>query len=145
MSTEKRETIERNVAPRWQALQEAIAEERRHMRKGMVGSLLGAGDKKQGVPVPRKSREQSRPPGGDSGDDEGLVPNAKSENAMAKEKKPLDWEGQKMRLDSTSRRLNRSSTMPTTISEHAGAGVGAAKLKPLDLPNVPERPGAIEE
>jgi len=133
---EKRDVIEQNIGLRWQALQRAIAEEKKKHKPGIMGSLLGLGDKKEGQRVPRKSKEHttdSRPQSRSR-----TKPAAKTEKQITKEQKSMDREGAKMRLDGTHRGLNRSSTTPITMVEHSHAN----DMKPLERP---QRPRSIKE
>jgi hypothetical protein len=54
------EAVEENVTIRWKALQKAIAEEKKHHKNGIIGSLTGRGDKKEGQRVGRKSTEVAK-------------------------------------------------------------------------------------
>jgi UDP:flavonoid glycosyltransferase YjiC (YdhE family) len=132
---EKRDVVEQNVSLRWQALQQAIANEKKHHKPGLVGSLLGHGDKKEGQRMPRKSKENAtdRPT-------QSAIPHAKTEREVTKEKQSMDREGAKMRLDGGHRGLNRSSTAPITTIEHRGTN----DMKPLERPSV-ERSKKIKE
>lgn len=134
--TESRESVERGVNVRWQALQDAIAEEKKHHRPGVMGSLLGLGDKKEGQRMPRKSREQPRK------STEHMHPTATSDKQVAKEKKSMDREGQKIRLDGTARGLNRSSTMPTTMLEYRHKD---GDVQGLERPDIPNKINEIDE
>ncbi|KAF2825021.1 UDP-Glycosyltransferase/glycogen phosphorylase [Ophiobolus disseminans] len=135
---EKRDKIEQNIGLRWEALQTAIAEEKKKHKSGLMGSLLGLGEKKDGQRMPRKSKEHtdSRPQSRSK-----TIPVAKTEKQITKEKKSMDREGAKMRLDGSNRGLNRSSTAPITILEHSHTNA----MKPLERPNVPDRPRSIKE
>jgi hypothetical protein len=131
---EKRDVIEQKVSARWQALQRAMEEEKKHHKPGVVGSLLGRGDKKEGQRMPRKSRDDTDrshvQPNGTT------IPHAKTEKQVTKEKQSMDREGQKMRLDGGNRGLNRSSTAPITTLEHRGTN----DIKPLGRPSVEQKP-----
>ncbi|EMD60710.1 glycosyltransferase family 1 protein [Bipolaris sorokiniana ND90Pr] len=59
-SAEKKESIEEKVSVRWNALQKIIAEDKKRHKNGLVGSLTGRGDEKDGQRVGRKSTEVSR-------------------------------------------------------------------------------------
>jgi hypothetical protein len=135
---EKRDVLERNVGIRWQALEQAIAEEKKHHKSGIVGSLLGLGDQKEGQRVPRKSKEYA-----DRSAQSGskTMPMAKTEKQITQEKKSMDREGVKTRLDGSHRGLNRSSTAPITTQEHSGTN----DMKPLDRPPVLDRPRSIKK
>ncbi|KAH7082174.1 hypothetical protein FB567DRAFT_99881 [Paraphoma chrysanthemicola] len=134
---EKRNELEQMVSLRWQALQNAIAEEKKQHKPGVIGSLLGMGDKKEGQRVPRKSKDhpESRPQSKSK-----TIPVAKTEKQITKEKETMDREGAKMRLDGNHRGLNRSSTAPITTLEHSGMN----DMKPLERPVITV-PGLIEE
>jgi hypothetical protein len=58
--TEKKEVIEEEVSLRWKALQAVIAEDKKRHKNGIVGSLTGRGDEKDGQRVGRKSTEVSK-------------------------------------------------------------------------------------
>jgi hypothetical protein len=116
--------VERNIATRWQALERAMSESKSHHKSGLMGSLLGMGDKKEGQRVPRKSKDEDRDRPRD------MVPHAKTEKQVTREKQSMDREGAKMRLDGANRGLNRSSTAPITTLEHRGTGA----MKPLERP-----------
>jgi hypothetical protein len=135
---EKRDVVERNVSIRWQALEQAMAEEKKHHKGGIVGSLLGLGDQKEGQRMPRKSKEYADRSAQSKSK---TMPMAKSEKQIAQEKKSMDREGAKTRLDGSHRGLNRSSTAPITTQEHSSTN----DMKPLDRPPVSNRPGPIEE
>ncbi|KAH4020808.1 hypothetical protein HBI38_172410 [Parastagonospora nodorum] len=133
---EKRDIIEQKVSTRWQALQQGMNDEKKHHKPGLVGSLLGLGDKKEGQRVPRKSKEYAtdRPV-------QGSIPHAKTEKQVTKEKQSMDREGAKMRLDGGHRGLNRSSTAPITMLEHKGTN----DMKPLERPMGSAKPTDIKE
>jgi hypothetical protein len=57
---ERKDIVEENVILRWKALQKAIAEEKKHHKNGIIGSLTGRGDKKEGQRVGRKSTEVAK-------------------------------------------------------------------------------------
>lgn len=57
---EKRAQVEQNVSSRWQTLQQAIAEEKKHHKSGLRASIMSHGGKKQGERMPRKSTEVAR-------------------------------------------------------------------------------------
>lgn len=136
---EKRDVIEQNVSIRWQALQRAMAEEKKNHKSGLVGSLLGRGEKKEGHGVPRKSRDDAdRSQVQASGT---TMPHAKTEKQVTKEKQSMYREGQKMRLDGGNRGLNRSSTAPITTLEHRGKN----DIKPLEHPPTEQKPHDIKE
>ncbi|KAF1919008.1 hypothetical protein BDU57DRAFT_126423 [Ampelomyces quisqualis] len=136
---EKRDAVEQNVSLRWQALQKAMANTKKQNRPGVLGSLLGRGDKKEGQRVPRKSKEQAQD--FDSDDRAKIIPAAKTGKQITKEMQSMDREGEKMRLDGTHRGFNRSSTTPITMLEHRTSN----DLKPLDRPPVSDRPRSIKE
>ncbi|KAL5113265.1 hypothetical protein ACEQ8H_008871 [Pleosporales sp. CAS-2024a] len=117
---EKREDVEQNVSTRWQALQRAIAEEKKGRRSGIVDSLLGRGEKKEGQDHPRKSKEYAP-----DRQTNAAIPHAKT----ATEKANMDREGMKTRLDGNHRGLGRSSTAPITTLERSGK----QDIKPLDI------------
>jgi UDP:flavonoid glycosyltransferase YjiC (YdhE family) len=137
-TVEKRDDVEHNVGMRWQALQQAIAEEKKHHKPGVVGSLTGLGDKKEGQRMPRKSKEYKN-----SHDQPRAktIPAAKTEKEIKKERQSMDREGAKMRLDGGHRGLNRSSTAPITTLEH----IGKDDMKPLNHPTPSTRPHSIKE
>lgn len=140
MKFEKRDIVEQKVSLRWQALQNAMSEEKKLHKSGFMGTLLGRGDNKEGQSMPRKSKEvdgahatqQSRAQ---------TISAAKTEKQITKEKDNMHREGEKMRLDGQHRGLNRSSTAPITTLEHASTG----GTEPLDRSLYPERPQAIKE
>ncbi|KAF1829068.1 UDP-Glycosyltransferase/glycogen phosphorylase [Decorospora gaudefroyi] len=57
---EKREEVEEKVTMRWKALQTAISEEKKNHKDGIIGSLTGRGDNKEGQTVGRKSTEVAK-------------------------------------------------------------------------------------
>lgn len=134
---ERRNVLEQMVSLRWQALQKAITEEKKQHKPGVLGSLLGMGDKKEGQRMPRKSKDhtESRPQSKSR-----TTPAATTEKQITKEKETMDREGAKMRLDGSHRGLNRSSTAPITTIEHGSMN----DMKPLEHPTVIV-PGLIEE
>jgi UDP:flavonoid glycosyltransferase YjiC (YdhE family) len=137
-SVEKRTDVERDVNSRWLALQQAIAREKKMHRSGVVGSLMGMGDKKEGQRMPRKSKEyknSTEQPRAQT------IPAAKTDREIFKEKQNLDREGAKMKVDGENRGLNRSSTTPITTLEHAGTN----GMAPLVRPVAPTRPRSIKE
>jgi UDP:flavonoid glycosyltransferase YjiC (YdhE family) len=134
----KRADVERNVDGRWQALQKVIAEEKKMHKSGIVGSLTGMGDKKEGQRVPRKSKEYKN---SHDAPRAATIPAAKTEREVVKEKQNLEREGAKMNLEGGNRGLNRSSTAPITVLEHAGA----EDMVPLERPAQPTRPRSIKE
>jgi hypothetical protein len=137
---ENRDVIEQKVSARWQALQRAMEEEKKQHKSGVVGSLLGRGEKKEGQRMPRKSRDDAdRSQIHANGT---TLPHAKTEKQVTKEKQSMDREGQKMRLDGGNRGLNRSSTAPITTLEHRGAN----DIQPLERPSAEQKstPSNIE-
>ncbi|KAF2030592.1 UDP-Glycosyltransferase/glycogen phosphorylase [Setomelanomma holmii] len=137
VQSEKRDELETMVSLRWQALQKAITEEKKQHKPGVIGSLLGVGDKKEGQRVPRKSKDhaESRPQSRSR-----TTPAAKTEKQITEEKDTMAHEGVKMRLDGSHRGLNRSSTAPITTIEHSSMN----DMKPLEHPATAV-PGLIEE
>jgi hypothetical protein len=138
-SLERKRSVEQSVDLRWQALQQAIAEEKKHHKPGIVGSLLGLGDKKEGQRMPRKSKEYNDRHGQPTKSK--TMPAAKTDKQITREKQSMDREGAKMRLDGDHRGLNRSSTAPITTLEHRDT----KDVKPLDRPSVGDRPRSIKE
>ncbi|RMZ66476.1 glycosyltransferase family 28 domain-containing [Pyrenophora seminiperda CCB06] len=58
--TQGKREVEENVAVRWKALQQAIVEEKKRHKNGIIGSLTGRGDMKEGQRVGRKSTETTK-------------------------------------------------------------------------------------
>jgi UDP:flavonoid glycosyltransferase YjiC (YdhE family) len=135
---EKRDVVERNVGVRWQALERAMAEDKKHHKSGLVATMLGRGDQKEGQRVPRKSKEYAERR---SQSKSRTMPMAKTEKQITKEKLSMDREGVKTRLDGSHRGLNRSSTAPITTQEHSGTN----DMKPLDRPVLTEQPRSIKK
>ncbi|KAL1595461.1 hypothetical protein SLS59_008394 [Nothophoma quercina] len=109
---ENRDDVEDNVAIRWAALKQAIAEEKEHNKQGIIASLTGTGEKKAGTMVPRKST---------SIDKSRARSKSKSATTPAQAEKEIkgrnsrDYDQIKKSFDSQHRRsatLNRSSTEP---------------------------------
>jgi UDP:flavonoid glycosyltransferase YjiC (YdhE family) len=134
---EKRDVIERNVGVRWQALEKAMAEDRKHHKSGLVATMLGRGDQKEGQRVPRKSKEHAERR---SQSKSRTMPMAKTEKQITREKLSMDREGAKTRLDGSHRGLNRSSTAPITTQEHSGT----SDIEPLDFSPVSARFGSVK-
>lgn len=111
---ENRDEVEENVSLRWEALKQAIEEEKKHNKQGILASLMGTGEKKAGTMVPRKdtsvkkkaSRSQSK---------SATTPIAQAENDRSKHRNSKDYEQLKKSFETQNRRsatLNRSSTEP---------------------------------
>lgn len=56
-SAMRRDQVEQMVSMRWQALQDTMAEEKKHHKSGLAATLMGHGEKKEGARVGRKSTE----------------------------------------------------------------------------------------
>ncbi|KAH8708527.1 hypothetical protein GQ44DRAFT_752724 [Phaeosphaeriaceae sp. PMI808] len=139
LEAEKRDALEQNVSLRWQALQEAIAQEKKQHKPGLINSLLGRSDKKEGQRVPRKTKEHAV---NQATSRTKTMPAAtKTDKQITKEKNSLDREHAKTRLDGGHRGLNRSSTAPITLLEHKDKG----GVKPLDREGIVDRPKSIKE
>lgn len=121
-SAEKRETIEENVNIRWKALQKTITEEKKRHKGGIIGSLTGRGDEKDGQRVGRKSTETSRKDMRRSlskGKANTHAPNDKPgrKHTAAAENAANQGEA-KERVDHNARAsAHRMSTAPTTVRE----------------------------
>ena len=110
---ENRDEVEDNVAIRWAALKQAIAEEKKHNKQGIIASLTGTGEKKAGTMVPRKSTSVKKPANRPQSKS-ATTPVAKTEKD-AKDRNSKDYDQIKKSFDSQHRRsatLNRSSTEP---------------------------------
>jgi UDP:flavonoid glycosyltransferase YjiC (YdhE family) len=116
------------VSVRWQALQTAIAQEKKQHHSGIVGSLLGLGDKKEGQQVPRKSRDHSSGIATSRPQLQAGAAPAAMDKQIRLEKADMARDGANMRLDGTHRGINRSSSAPITNLEHSDT----RNVKPLD-------------
>lgn len=109
---ENRDDVEDTVALRWTALKEAIAEEKKHNKQGIIASLTGTGERKAGIMVPRKRSVTT--PANRQPSKSATTPVAQTEKS-AKNKRNTDYDAVKKSFDSQHRRsatLNRSSTEP---------------------------------
>ncbi|UPX12790.1 uncharacterized protein EKO05_0003327 [Ascochyta rabiei] len=112
---ENRDDVEDIVAHRWAALKQAIAEEKKHNKQGIIASLTGTSEKKAGTMVPRKGtsvKKPANPPLSKSV----TTPIAQTEKD-ANTKRKTDYDAVKKSFESQHRRsvtLNRSSTEPLT-------------------------------
>ncbi|KAJ4349123.1 hypothetical protein N0V95_004865 [Ascochyta clinopodiicola] len=138
---ENRDEVEDIVAHRWAALNQAIAEEKKHNKQGIIASLTGTSEKKAGTMVPRKStsvKKPADPPLSKSA----TTPVAQTEKE-AKNKRRTDYDAVKKSFDSQHRRsatLNRSSTEP--LSRRSWDESNTAKPA---QPETKERPQSIHE
>lgn len=110
---EDRDEVEDNVATRWAALKQAIAEEKKNNKQGIIASITGTGEKKAGTMVSRKNTSIKRP-AKQPQTKSATTPVAQTEKD-AKSRKSKDRNQTKKSFDSQHRRsatLNRSSTEP---------------------------------
>ena len=119
------ELVEENVVIRWKALQKAIAEEKKHHKNGIIGSLTGRGDKKDGQRVGRKSTEvakrEARRSQSRAQTNTVEAPNDKPGRVDPKESsKVLDPGNARRSVDGNARggAMNRMSSAPITCLEH---------------------------
>lgn len=124
-STMKRDQVEQNVSARWQALQDTMAEEKKHHKSGLAATLMGRGEKKEGARVGRKSTDvpkegrssQSRArttPIADA--DEQVKP---TDSMANKDQEALNHNGARKSVDKHGRSaaMLRSTTTPITTLE----------------------------
>lgn len=112
---ENRDEVEDNVTIRWAALGQAIADEKKHNKKGIIASITGTSEKKTGTMIPRKrsvkrsaSRSQSKSA---TAPEKHIEKESKGRNSR-------DYDQIKKSFDSQHRRsaaLNRSSTEPLSV------------------------------
>ncbi|KAF2125711.1 glycosyltransferase family 1 protein [Dothidotthia symphoricarpi CBS 119687] len=115
---EVQEDVERNINERWKALQEAIAQDKTNNRTGVMGSLLGRGEKKEGQHVPRKSKSFQQHDGG-TVHEAMTMPVAPAEEQFAKNKNSVDSARARKSIDrfEGAKGLTRSSTAPIRTME----------------------------
>ncbi|KAJ5058052.1 hypothetical protein J3E74DRAFT_436341 [Bipolaris maydis] len=121
-SAETKESIEEKVSVRWNALQKIITEDKKRHKNGLVGSLTGRGDEKDGQRVGRKSTEVSKKDTCRSmskGRANAHAPNDKPGRVYPDELAKTDDDGAaKKSMESQARvGMNRMSTAPTTTVE----------------------------
>ena len=142
---EGRREVEENVVLRWKALQQAIAEEKKRHKNGIIGSLTGRGDAKEGQRVGRKSTETTKRDAKRSyekGKASTWAPNEKpgrQVNADATTK-VLDPGQARRSVDGHARgaTMNRMSTAPVTLLERGENG----NRNQLELPTRPSVDGS---
>jgi len=139
-STMKRDQIEQNVSARWQALQMTITEEKKNHKSGLVATLMGHGEKKEGTRVGRKSTGAPK---------EGRRSHSKARTTLVdetdKKVKPTDSMANKnqdaikhsstrQNMDNFATRsaMHRSTTTPITTLEIDEHGDGNA-LEPMPM------------
>jgi UDP:flavonoid glycosyltransferase YjiC (YdhE family) len=136
---ESKEDVEHTVNQRWQALSEAIANEKRHSKKGIIASLTGTGEKKEGQRIPRKKEAAAREKSNARIAKSATTPIAKTEDKASKPKKSLDGrpsgEGHRR-----SAQFNRSSTAPVSKGTW-----GAPARKEDDVGTTKQKPRSIAE
>lgn len=133
---ENRDEVEDNVTMRWAALRQAIAEEKKHNKQGIIASLTGTGEKKAGTMVPRKTSNVKKPETG-SQSKSATIPVARTEKDT-KGRNSRDYDQIKKSFENQHRRaaaLNRSSTEPlSTRSWDDSRAVKPAKPESGDKP-----------
>jgi hypothetical protein len=123
-TSEKKESVEENVTIRWKALQKTIAEEKKQHKNGIIGSLTGRGDHKEGQRVGRKSTEVAKKDGRRSyskGRPNTHTPNDKPGRVCPEDQAKVADPGNAWRsVDGNARGggMHRMSTAPTTSLEH---------------------------
>ncbi|KAL1797559.1 hypothetical protein ACET3X_004165 [Alternaria dauci] len=123
-TSEKKESVEENVTIRWKALQKTIAEEKKQHKNGIIGSLTGRGDHKEGQGVGRKSTEVARKDGRRSyskGRPNSHTLNGKPDRVRSEDQaKVMDPGKARRSVDGNARGggMHRMSTAPTTSLEH---------------------------
>jgi hypothetical protein len=137
---ENRDEVEDCVALRWAALKQAIAEEKKHNKQGIIASLTGTGEKKAGTMVPRKStsvKKNAQIPSKSA-----TTPVAQTEK-NTKSKRSKDYDEVKKSFDTQHRRsatLNRSSTEP--LASRTWDATSSAKPEQAEKK---EKPRSIHE
>ncbi|KAJ8117470.1 hypothetical protein OPT61_g1334 [Boeremia exigua] len=138
---ENRDEVEDNVSIRWAALRQAIAEEKKTNKQGIIASLTGTGEKKAGTMVPRKSISVRKP----TNRSQPKAATAPAEKD-AKGRNSKDYNQIKKDSDMQHRRsmtLNRSSTEPLAMrswddSKAADPAKPEQKDKPRSIHEEPE-------
>ncbi|CAE7013449.1 hypothetical protein PTNB85_00422 [Pyrenophora teres f. teres] len=137
----KRE-VEENVTIRWNALQQTITQEKTQHKNGIIGSLTGRGDVKEGQRVGRKSTETTkRDPkcSYEKGKASTWAPNEKPGRQVDTDAptKVLDPGNARRSVDGHARgaTMNRMSTAPITSVERGEQGY-------RDKLQIPTRPSA---
>ncbi|KAF1936491.1 UDP-glucose,sterol transferase [Clathrospora elynae] len=131
---EKRDQVEQNVSIRWKALQQAIVEEKKRHNNGILGSLTGRGDKKEGQRVGRKSTEVAKNEARRSQSKARTTPiaptDAPARMTMKEQSKAMDPGNARRSVDGNARGggMNRMSTAPITTLER-GEHVDRAALQ----------------
>ncbi|KAF1360929.1 UDP-Glycosyltransferase/glycogen phosphorylase [Lizonia empirigonia] len=140
-SKENRGEVEDIVAFRWAALKQAIAEEKKHNKQGIIAALTGTSEKKAGTMVPRKGTSVKKP-ASQLQSKSATTPIAQTEKE-AQNKRSTQYDAVKKSLDSQHRRsatLNRSSTEP--LARRSWDDTNATKLA---KPDQKEKPRSIHE
>lgn len=140
-SKENRDEVEDIVAFRWAALKQAIAEEKKHNKQGIIAALTGTSEKKAGTMVPRKGTSVKKP-ANQLQSKAATTPIAQTEKE-AQNKRSTQYDAAKKSLDSQHRRsatLNRSSTEP--LASRSWDDTHATKLA---KPDQKEKPRSIHE
>jgi hypothetical protein len=138
---ENRDEVEDKVAIRWAALKQAIAEEKKHNKQGIIASLTGTSEKKAGTMVPRKSTSIDKKRATRPQSKSATTPVAQTEKDV-KSKDSKDYDQIKKSFDTQHRRsatLSRSSTEPLARRSWDESN---AKLAKADKK---ERPSSIHE
>jgi hypothetical protein len=123
-TSEKKASVEENVTIRWKALQKTIADEKKQHKSGIIGSLTGRGDHKEGQGIGRKSTEVAKRDGRRSyskGRPNTHTPNDKPGRVEPEEQSKVMDPGKARRsVDGNARggKMHRMSTAPTTTLEH---------------------------
>lgn len=137
-SIENRAQVEQKVSKQWQALQQIIADEKKLHKSGIMASLLGQGESKQGQRVPRKSVEENKE-GRLSQSKAKTTPIAQADNpkgnASKNRKKSIDRDSVRKSNDGHTRggAITRSTTAPITSMKRTEKG----DLKDIDAPSAP--------
>ncbi|KAJ4324623.1 hypothetical protein N0V94_001193 [Neodidymelliopsis sp. IMI 364377] len=137
---ENRDEIEDSVALRWAALKQAISEEKKHNKQGIIASLTGTGEKKAGTMVPRKSTSVKK--NAQIPSQSATTPVAQTEKNN-RSKRSKDYDEAKKSFDTQHRRsvtLNRSSTEP--LASRTWDATSSAKPEQAEKK---EKPTSIHE
>ena len=124
----RRDQVEHQVNLRWQALQQTITEEKKHYKSGLVATLMGQGESKEGQRVGRKSTEAAAR----------VPPTAQADKPRlsgSKEQKVKGAGNDKKFVNGQGRgpAMNRSITAPITTSEQIEHGDRSALEVPPSL------------
>jgi len=143
--TEGKREVEENIVLRWKALQQAIVEEKKRHKNGIIGSLTGRGDVKEGQRVGRKSTETTKRDAKRSfekGKASTWTPNEKPGQQVIADAttQVLDPGKARRSVDGHARgaTMNRVSTAPTTLLERGENG----NRNQLELPTRPSIDGS---